>query len=216
MVDVPGGAVHHPAGRHADPQRTATVPATAVAADAVGQRGQSRGLRTRCGRRLDRIEGATEQVTGHDAGGSRSDMYPESEVRLVIDLDRNARPADGSRYRQIGSLAHQLRIEQCADLTVHRGDRQSGGRGDGVPGHRTAPADGGEDRGRGGFRLGQGGCDDVVQHGGVHRTGGAHRPETISVGGGAHENPCECRGRGGGRAAPATSEGTRDQAQRNT
>ena len=129
-----------------DPQRPATMPAAEVAAGAVGQRRQGRGLRTARSRRLDRIEGPAEQVAGHDAGCAGADVQAEGQVRLVVDLDRNARRPIAPGTARSGTLAQQFRIQQGADLAVDRGDRQPGVCCDGVAGHGPALADGGEHR----------------------------------------------------------------------
>ena len=162
VVEVPGGAVDDAARGDADPQRPAPVPAAQVAAGAAGERGERRVLRTARRRRLDDVEGAAEQVGRHDAGGAGADVDAEGQERLVVDLDRHPRAADGAGDGQVGALPQHPGVEQGGDLAVHRGDAQAGGLGDDVAGDRAAQPGGAEHR-RGG-RLGdaQRGGDDVV------------------------------------------------------
>ena len=162
MVDVSGGAVDDAARGHADPQRPATVPATQVAARAAGQRRQRRVLRAARRRRLDHVERAAEQVGRHDAGGAGADVDAEGEERLVVDLDRHPRPADGAGDGQVGPLAQHAGVEQGGDLAVHRGDAQAGGLGDDVAGDGAAQSGRAEHRGRGRFGDAQRRGDDVV------------------------------------------------------
>ena len=58
MVDLAADAVHNTTAGHPDPEWAATVPATEIAAGAIGQRGQRGGLGTTRRGRLDRVERA--------------------------------------------------------------------------------------------------------------------------------------------------------------
>jgi len=111
MVDVPAGAVDDAADCHPDPQRPPAVPPPEVPPCAVGQRGQRRTLGTSRCRGLDGVEGAAEQVGGHDAGGSCPDVDAQRQERLVVDLDRHPGTADRTGDRQVGAFPEKARVQ---------------------------------------------------------------------------------------------------------
>ena len=127
------------------------MPTTQIAAGTGGQRRQRGGLRTPRCRRLDHIERAAEQVGGHDAGGARADVDAQCQIRLVIDLDRHARPADGAGDSEVGAFPQHTGVEQRRDLAVDRGDAESGDLRDDVTRDRAAQSGGAEYGTRGGL-----------------------------------------------------------------
>jgi hypothetical protein len=124
MVHLAGGAVDGATDGDPHPQGPPAMPTTQVAAGRVGQRREGGPGWVARSRGLDGVEGAAEQVGGHDAGGSCTDVDAERHERLVVDLDRHARAADRAGDGQVGALAQQACFQQRDDLAVDRGDAQ--------------------------------------------------------------------------------------------
>ena len=80
----------------------------------------------------------------------------------MVDLDRDARPADGAGDRQVGAFAQHACVEQRGDLTVDRRDAELGDLGDDVTRDRTAQPGGAEHGRRRGLGHPQRRRDDVV------------------------------------------------------
>jgi hypothetical protein len=68
----------------------------------------------------------------------------QRQIGLVVDLDGDARPPDGSGDGQVGAFAQDTRVQQRGDLTVHRRDAQRSDLGDDVTRDRTAEPGGAE------------------------------------------------------------------------
>ena len=137
------------------------MPAAQIAPGAIGQCRQRGRLRPTRRGHLHHVQGTAQQVAGHDAGGAGAHVHAERQIRLVIDLNRDARPADRPGRDKVRPLTQQLRVEKRRDLPVHRRDRQPGDGRDGVAGDRPPLPDGGEHRGHGRLGRAQGGRDDV-------------------------------------------------------
>jgi len=148
VVHLAGGAVDGATDGNPDPQRPPPMPTPQVAACAVGQRHERGPGRVARRRGLDGVEGAAEQVGGHDAGGARTDVDAQRHERLVVDLHRHARAADRAGDGQVGALPQQAGFQQGDDLTVDRRDAQRGDAGDDVTTDRSAQPDGPKDGGR--------------------------------------------------------------------
>ncbi len=141
------------------------MPTPQVATGAVGQRGQRGTLGCTRRRGFDGVEGAAEQVGGHDAGGPGADMDAQRQKRLVVDLDGHPGTPDRAGDGQVGAFPQDSGVQEGDDLAVYRRNRQRGGLGDDVAADRAAQPNGPEHRRRGGVRELERGRDHAVTSG---------------------------------------------------
>ena len=146
VVDMAAGGVDRATDRDADPQRPPTMPTPQVATGAVGQRGQRGPLRGARRRGLDGVQGAAEQVGGHDAGGPGADVDAQRQERLVVDLDGHPGTPDRAGNGQVGAFPQDSGLQKGDDLAVYRRNRQRGDLGDDVAADRAAQPHGPEHR----------------------------------------------------------------------
>src|SRR5690606_9803402 len=117
--------------------------------EGLGARGdrRERGVLVAGGRGdFDGADDATTQVAGDDAGGDGTDVDADRQVPLVVDLDGNARPADGAGFGQVGALTQKTGREQGRHLTIDGGDARTGDLRDHVAGDGAAVGGDTEDR----------------------------------------------------------------------
>ena len=113
--------------RDTGPQHSTIRPASDEASCAVADGGQRLlgGLGDRR-RDLDGSDDAMQQVVGRDRGDLVSDVDTEGQEVGHVDFEWQARTSDGTGRREVGAFTQEPRLQQRADLAVHRRDGQSG------------------------------------------------------------------------------------------